>query len=208
MAVITLALAKGRTADSVLELLEQAGYRFPDFHPQSRKLIFSDDQRQLRLILVKPLDVPAYVEKGAADAGVTGKDNIMERAADVYDLLDLALGQCQFILAGKQHLPSDPAQKIMVASKYPVVARTYFDRRGIPAEVIKLNGSVELAPLIGLADVIVDIMETGTTLQENGLLVLDKLGDISTRLIVNKASFTTKSRDIHTFINQLKTGME
>lgn len=208
METITLALAKGRTADSTIELLHKAGYVFPDFHPDSRKLIFFDQEETIKLIFVKAVDVPTYVEKGAADIGVAGKDNILESQADLYEILDLELGKCQFVIAGKSDVKLEPNKKVTIASKYPVIAKNYFEKQGIPAETIKLNGSVELAPLIGLSDVIVDIMETGTTLKENGLTVLEEIEDISTRLIVNKASFTTKSAQIHTFIKQLKSAME
>lgn len=204
MDVITLALAKGRTSNSTIELLEQAGYIFPGLHTSSRKLIFYDQRNKIKLIMVKATDVPTYVEKGAADVGVVGKDNILESRADVYELLDLQIGKCQFVIAGKEDVSLDSSQKVVIASKYPTVAKAHFKKQGIAAETIKLNGSVELAPLIGLADVIMDIMETGSTLKENGLVVLNRIEDISTRLIVNKASFTTKSANIHTFINQLK----
>ncbi|MFC4559975.1 ATP phosphoribosyltransferase [Virgibacillus kekensis] len=208
MDTITIALAKGRTADSTISLLEEAGIHFPDFSPKSRKLVFHNNDRSVKLIFVKAVDVPTYVEKGAADIGVAGKDNILESEADVYEILDLKIGKCHFAVAGKPETRLEGSQRLTIASKYPTVAMKHFQKKGIPAETIKLNGSVELAPLIGLADVIVDIVETGTTLRENGLEVIEEIESISTRLIVNKASFTTRSAAIHELINKLKSVME
>ncbi|MGP4107567.1 ATP phosphoribosyltransferase [Virgibacillus sp. L01] len=208
MDYVTLALAKGRTAESTIKLLNNAGIDFPDFHTKSRKLVFYNTDQTVKLIFVKAVDVPTYVEKGAADIGVVGKDNILESQADVYEILDLKLGRCQFVVAGKPEASMESTQKLTIASKYPTVAKSHFQQKGIPIETIKLNGSVELAPLIGLADVIVDIVETGTTINENGLKIIDEIEDISTRLIVNKASFTTKSALIHELINRLKSVME
>ncbi|MEN1968451.1 ATP phosphoribosyltransferase [Lentibacillus sp. N15] len=208
MECLTLAMAKGRTAEEAMKLLNGAGIYFPDFHEKSRKLIFYDESHRFKLVYVKAVDVPTYVEKGAADLGIVGKDNIAEAQANVYDMMDLSFGHCQFALAGKADTDIDSTQKLAVASKYPAVARAYFDRRKIPIETIKLNGSVELAPLVGLADVIVDIVETGTTLKENGLQIIDVIETISTRLIVNKASFATKSDQIHGFMAQLTDALE
>ncbi|MFD1361190.1 ATP phosphoribosyltransferase [Lentibacillus salinarum] len=208
MKPITLALAKGRTADDSIKLLEKAGVPFPNFSYDSRKLVFYDTSGSIKLIFVKAVDVPTYVENGAADLGIVGKDNIMEAQADIYEILDLKLGKCQFAVAG---FNGDHPQKnhiLTVASKYPTVARNHFQQKGVPVKVITLNGSVELAPIIGLADMIVDIVETGTTLRENGLNVLEELEPISTRLIVNKASFTTRSESVHTLIHTLQTGLE
>ncbi|WP_174615662.1 ATP phosphoribosyltransferase [Virgibacillus ihumii] len=204
---ITIALAKGRTAESTINLLENAGIHFPDFDPKSRKLIFHTDDQTVSLICVKAVDVPTYVENGAADIGVAGKDTILESQADVYELLDLKIGECRFAVAGKPETSLTDTHQISVATKYPNVARNHFLKKGITAETIKLNGSVELAPLIGLADVIVDIVETGTTLRENGLEVIEEIEPISTRLIVNKASFTTRSQATHDLIHKLQTVM-
>lgn len=208
MDYVTLALAKGRTAESTIKLLNNAGIYFNDFHTKSRKLVFYNTDKTVKLIFVKAVDVPTYVEKGAADIGVVGKDNILEAQADVYEILDLKLGKCQFVAAGKSETALKSFQRLTIASKYPTVAKNYFQQKGIPIETIKLNGSVELAPLIGLADIIVDIVETGTTINENGLKIIEEMEDISTRLIVNKASFTTKSILIHELINKLKSVME
>jgi len=209
MEKLTIALAKGRTAESTIELLNKAGIEFPDFHKKSRKLVFSNPEETLKLIFVKAVDVCTYVETGAADVGVVGKDNILESGADVYELLDLKLGICKFSVAGLQDQPPlDEAEKLTVASKYPRVAENFFRQKGIPITTIKLNGSVELAPLIGMADVIVDIVETGNTIRENGLKVMEDIDDISTRLIVNKSSFATKTASIQHIIDQLKAGLE
>jgi len=205
---ITLALAKGRTAEGAITLLKSAGIHFPDFHDKSRKLVFYDTMEQIKLIFVKAVDVPTYVETGAADIGVAGKDNILESQADLYELLDLGLGKCKFAVAGFAGQQMDATSTLTVASKYPVVAEQFFKQKGIQVETIKLNGSVELAPLIGMADVIVDIVETGNTIFENGLTILEDMDPISTRLIVNKASFATKTKAIQQVIKKLEAVLE
>ncbi|HLR60968.1 MAG TPA: ATP phosphoribosyltransferase [Lentibacillus sp.] len=208
MDTITLALAKGRTAKDSIKLLEKSGVYFDDFSNESRKLVFYDNTDRVKLIFVKAVDVPTYVENGAADIGIVGKDNIMEAQADIYEILDLKLGQCKFAVAGFNNSQPANGNVLTVASKYPAVAKAHFLKKGVSVEAIKLNGSVELAPIIGLADVIVDIVETGNTIRENGLTILEDLDSISTRLIVNKASFTTKSESVHAFINTIQIGLE
>lgn len=208
MEKLTIALAKGRPAKHTIETLEKAGMHFIDFHADSRKLVFFNEERTIKLIFVKAVDVPTYVERGAADIGIVGKDNILESRADVYELLDLKIGKCKFSVAGFPDYTADSNQTLTVATKYPNVAKKYFSNVGQSIEIVKLNGSVELAPLIGLADVIVDIVETGSTLKENGLVVLEDIENISTRLIVNKASFATKSTEVKDFIDQLKNALE
>lgn len=203
METITLAIAKGRTAQSTIELLQSIDIHFKDFHEGSRRLIFYNQDRSIKLLFVKAVDVPTYVEKGAADIGIAGKDNILESKADVYEMLDLKIGKCQFAIAGKDSEQFHQQQNLTVASKYPNLTKKHFAKKGQTADIVKLNGSVELAPLIGLADYIADIVETGTTLRENGLFVLEKVEDISTRLIVNKASFATKSAEIQDFIEKI-----
>ncbi|TQS76488.1 ATP phosphoribosyltransferase [Ornithinibacillus gellani] len=207
MEMLTLALAKGRIAKDAISLLEQAGIQFDDFHDQTRKLVFQSADGKYRLLFVKAVDVPTYVETGAADIGIVGKDTIMEAGADVYELLDLGLGACQFVVAGLGDSVKRK-QRLTVASKYPVIATQFFERKNIPIETIKLNGSVELAPLIGMADVIVDIVETGTTIKENGLSIIEEVETISTRLIANKASFATKTKATQQFIMQLEAILE
>lgn len=208
MSYITLALAKGRTAKNSIKLLEKAGIIFPDFDLKSRKLVFFSEDKTIKMIYVKAVDVTTYVEQGAADIGIVGKDNILEADADLYELLDLKLGQCKFVAASLKKEPIKQGSAIKVASKYTNVAKQFFEQKGVTVETIKLNGSVELAPLIDLADVIVDIVETGTTIKENGLTVLEEIEQISTRLVVNKASFATKTEPIQTIINKLKTALE
>ncbi|MGJ9459480.1 ATP phosphoribosyltransferase [Oceanobacillus sp. CF4.6] len=208
MQPITIALAKGRPAKSTIDLLEKTGIHFNDFHEKSRKLVFYNDDQTIKLIFVKAIDVPTYVDKGAADIGIVGKDNILESQADVYELLDLGLGKCKFAVAGKEDQQLKQSQQLTIATKYPIIAKRHFDKKGQSIEVVKLNGSVELAPLIGLADYIVDIVETGNTLKENGLTVFEEIENISTRLIVNKASFATKSAEVQQLINQLKSALE
>ncbi|AIF42320.1 ATP phosphoribosyltransferase [Virgibacillus sp. SK37] len=208
MEPITLALAKGRTAKSTIALLEKMNIEFEDFHEDSRKLIFYNNDKSIKLLFVKAVDVPTYVEKGAADLGIVGKDNILEAQADVYEMLDLQIGKCQFVVAGKQKTELGTNQALTIASKYPNITKKHFQKKRQTVETVKLNGSVELAPLIGLADFIVDIVETGTTLKENGLVILEEVEDISTRLIVNKASFATKSAAIQLFIEKLKEALE
>ncbi|WP_342515073.1 ATP phosphoribosyltransferase [Sporosarcina sp. FSL K6-1522] len=208
MNYLTVAMAKGRTADKALTLFDKAGVRFSDFHDESRKLVIYDDNNQVKLIFVKAVDVPTYVANGAADIGVVGKDTLMEDPVDVYELLDLGIGKCQLAVAGFPGKEFSSSTALTVASKYPAVAKEYFDSKGIRVETIKLNGSIELAPLIGMSDVIVDIVESGATLRENGLVVLETIADVSARLIVNKASYATKTSQIQQFISDLKAALE
>jgi len=208
MTHLTVAMAKGRTADQALTFLDKAGVRFSEFHDGSRKLVIFDDADKVKLIFVKAVDVPIYVEKGAADIGIVGKDTIMEDPVDVYELLDLGIGKCQLAVAGFPDKEFSSSATLTVASKYPAVAKNYFEGKGIRVETIKLNGSVELAPLIGMSDVIVDIVESGATLKENGLVVLEEIADVSARLIVNKASYATKTTQIQQFISDLKVALE
>lgn len=205
---ITLALAKGRTAKGAIAILKKAGIHFTDFHEKSRKLVFYSADKSIKLIFVKAVDVPTYVDNGAADIGIVGRDNILEAQADVYEMLDLGIGKCRFVVAGKTEEDLKEKQKVIVASKYPAITKNHFQKRNQPIETVKLNGSVELAPLIGLADCIVDIVETGSTINENGLTILEEMETISTRLIVNKASFATKTNAIQTIINRLRDNLE
>lgn len=205
---LTVALMKGRPAEQALKLFKKAGINFSDFHEKSRKLVVIDDENAVRLILVKAVDVPTYVEKGAADIGIVGKDTIMEDPWDVYELLDLGIGKCKMAVAGFPGSDISNSKTLTVASKYPSIANAYFKEKGIRTDTIKLNGSIELAPLIGMSDCIVDIVETGTTLKENGLVVLENIADISARLIANKASYATKTSRIQQFVSDLKAVLE
>lgn len=205
---LTIALAKGRTGKQALKLLEASGITFSELTKGTRKLVIWDDTETVKLILVKAVDVPTYVETGAAEVGIVGKDIIMEDEKDVYELLDLQISCCKLVVAGFPEDTLDRYSKVVVASKYPSVTRRYFKQRGIPAEVIKLNGSIELAPLIGMSDVIVDIVETGTTLKENGLVELEDIAPSSARVIVNKAGYARKTTHIQRLIENLKQEVE
>lgn len=200
---LTVALSKGRIIDQALDLLREAGIPVPQDIETSRKLILPSMGGEIEFILAKPVDVPTYVEYGVADLGVVGKDVLVEAGRDLYELLDLNIGRCKMSVAG---LPETPAHYAMprVASKYPRIATEYFRGRGQQVEVIFLNGSVELAPLIGLAERIVDVVETGRTLKENGLVVQEDIMDISTRLVANRMSFRLKSQAIDEFVRLLR----
>jgi ATP phosphoribosyltransferase len=187
-----------------MEKLEKIGIVFPDFNKNSRKLIFEDLTGDVRIVFVKAGDVDIYVEKGACDIGVAGKDTLMESSSDVFELLDLGYGKCRFAVAALTGFEKKSHTKIRVATKYPNVAKAYFEQKGQPIEIIRINGSVELAPIMGLADVIVDIVETGTTLKENGLEILEKIEDISARLIVNRVSLKTKQESISKIVEALR----
>jgi ATP phosphoribosyltransferase len=200
---LTVALSKGRIMDQTLDLLCKAGIPVPADADSSRKLILKTPGGEIDFILAKPVDVPTYVEYGVADLGVVGKDVLAEAGRDLYELLDLNIGRCKMSVAG---LPETPSHFAMprVASKYPRIATEYFRSRGQQVDVIFLNGSVELAPLIGLAERIVDVVETGRTLKENGLVVQEDIMDISTRLVANRMSFRLKSTAIDEFVRSLR----
>lgn len=189
---IQLALAKGRVAKKAIALLGEVGYTFPDYSDDSRKLIFTDSTGSIAFFLVKSPDVPTYVAKGVADIGIVGRDVLMEHPAPVYELLNLNIGRCRICVAGMKdsHVPQN--KKIVVGTKYPNIAKHYYNEKKQPVDIIYLNGSVELAPILGLSDYIVDIVETGSTLKENGLVVLEEIAQVSSRLIANKVSLKTK----------------
>jgi len=203
--VIRFALAKGRVARKAIELLVALGYIFEDYSEKSRKLIFTDTTGTIEFFLVKSPDVPIYVEKGAADIGIVGKDVLMEHPAQVYEMLNLNIGRCKMCVAGFKDRPIPYGKKLVVGTKYPVIAKKYFHTKSQSVDIIKLNGSVELAPLIGLSDCIVDIVESGNTLKENGLTVLEEICDISSRLIVNQVSLKTKHELIDPIIKEFET---
>lgn len=208
MDYLTLAIATGRTANRAMDFLDKAGIEFPDYHNKSRKLVIFDTTKTIKLIFAKTADLATYVEKGAADVGIVGKDTIMEEQPDVYELLDFEFGKCKLIVAGFPNTEMNNGKTLTIATKYPTVTKAFFEEKGKRVETIKLNGSIELAPLIGLSDVIVDIVETGTTLKENGLIKLDTIASVSARLIVNKASYATKTNQIQHFIKELKNALE
>lgn len=204
MEYIEMALAKGRLVDTTLELFSEIGLTFPTYSKRSRKLFFTNDEWQVRMILVKSSDVPTYVERGAVDIGVVGKDVLLETEAHVYELVDLGFGACKMAVASKDEAYQRKPKPI-VATKYPHIAQTYFRDKGQPIETIYLQGSVELAPLVGLSDCIVDIVETGATLKENGLHVTEEIASLSARLVVNRASFKTKFQRLNGLIDKIQT---
>ena len=189
--MVNVALPKGRLGEKVYGMFERAGFDCPSIREPGRKLIFENPEKGIRFFWVKPADVPIYVERGAADAGVAGKDVLLEHGADVYELLDLGLGRCRMCVAGFPGALERPGA-LRVATKYPDIATRHFRSRGRAIDIIKLHGSIELAPILGLADVIVDIVETGATLRENKLEVLEEVLPVSARLICNKAAFRFK----------------
>lgn len=199
---LTFAMPKGRINKPAIKLFQEAGYPVPDDLDDSRKLIISVPEAGLDFIMAKPVDVATYVEYGVADVGVVGKDVLMEEKRDVYELLDLNIARCRMSVIG---LPDwKPAMHPKVATKYPNVASQYFRERGQQVEVIKLNGSIELAPLIGLADRIVDMVETGRTLKENGLVEQEQIFAITSRLIANRVSYRMKNEAIQQLCDRLQ----
>lgn len=203
--MLNIALPKGRLGDKVYKLLMALGYPCRELEDEGcRKLIFENEESGVRYFLVKPSDVAIYVEKGAADIGVVGKDILLESEAQVYELLDLGFGRCRMAVAAKKDFRDDTDRPLRVATKFPHIARTYYDGLGRETEMIKLYGSIELAPLVGMADVIVDIVETGTTLRENGLEVIGEIVPISARLIANPAAYVFKGEEIRRICDELK----
>ncbi|MBQ9728051.1 MAG: ATP phosphoribosyltransferase [Clostridia bacterium] len=194
--MINVALPKGRLGEKVYGMFEKAGFECPALLGNSRKLIFENPEKGVRYFWVKPSDVSIYVERGAADVGVCGKDILAEYRPDVYELLDLQTGKCRMAVAAKKGYFDDGQNTLKVATKFVNVAKAYYAKKGRDIDVIRLNGSIELAPILGLSDVIVDIVETGTTLKENDLDVVETVFDISARLIANKASFKFKTKEI------------
>ena len=190
--MINVALPKGRLGERVYEMFERAGYDCPSIKENNRKLIFENEAAGIRFFWVKPSDVSIYVERGAADIGVAGKDIILEYSPDVYELLDLGIGKCRMAVAAKRDFYDDNSRTLKVATKFVNVAKKHYAAKCRDIDIIKLNGSIEIAPILGLSDVIVDIVETGTTLKENDLEVKETVFPISARLIANKASFKFK----------------
>jgi ATP phosphoribosyltransferase len=202
---LSIALTKGRLEKNTVEMLERCGYGTEKLRDKGRALVFEDTKKDIRYFLVKANDCITYVEHGVADVGVVGKDTLMEGGKDYYEMLDLNIGRCRFIVAGLAgHNPLNKTGHIRIGSKYPNVALEYFHSKGKDIEVIKIDGSVELAPVLGLVDGIVDIMETGATLKENGLVVYDTAAELSARVIVNKASFKMKQDEIMALISDLE----
>ncbi|MBO5353432.1 MAG: ATP phosphoribosyltransferase [Lachnospiraceae bacterium] len=208
MEYLTFALAKGRLATKTLSILESIGITCEEMKDKdSRKLIFVNEEQKLKFFLAKATDVPTYVEYGAADIGVVGRDTILEEDKKIYEVLDLDIGKCRMCVAGPESAKALLAsgQMIRVATKYPKIAKDYFfNKKHQTVEIIKLNGSIELAPIVGLSEVIVDIVETGTTLKENGLSVLEEIYPLSARMVVNQVSMKMEHERIAAIIEKLR----
>ena len=206
---LTFALGKGRLAKKTLELFEKIGITCEEIkEPDTRKLIFVNEELKLRFFLAKGPDVPTYVEYGAADIGIVGKDTILEEARNIYEVLDLGFGKCRMCICGPESARSllQHHEQIRVATKYPRIARDYFyNKKHQTVEIIKLNGSIELAPIVGLSAVLCDLVETGTTLKENGLTVLEEVCPLSARVVVNQVSMKMENERITKLIRDLKT---
>ena len=202
--MINVALPKGRLGEKVYAMFAAAGYECPEILENSRKLIFENAAAGVRYFWVKPSDVSIYVERGAADIGVAGKDILLEYEPDIYEFLDLNMGKCRMAVAGPEDFFDDGERTLKVATKFTNITRQYYSGLGREIDIIKLNGSIELAPILGLSDVIVDIVETGTTLRENNLRVIETVVPISARLIANKASYKFKTAAIDRIVADLK----
>ena len=203
MEYLNIALPKGRLGEKVYRLFEDAGFGCPSLLQPGRKLIFENIENGVRYFWVKPSDVAVYVERGAADIGVAGKDIIAEYAPDVYELLDLGLGKCRVCVAAPKDFKDDTRNTLKVATKFCRIARDYYANTGRDIDIIPLNGSIEIAPILGLSDVIVDIVETDTTLKENDLSVFAEIMPVSARLIANKASYRFKNAKINDLVAKL-----
>ena len=202
--MINIALPKGRLGEKVYKLLSSIGYACEEYDNNSRKLIFRDEKGEVSYFWVKPSDVAVYVELGAADIGVVGKDILDEYDPEVYELADLQLGKCSMCVAAKRDWCDEPSVPLRVATKFAHTAEKYYEEMGRDIEIIKLNGSIELAPVLGISDVIVDIVETGTTLKENDLCVYSKISDISARLIANKSAYKFKHGQVIKLAEKMK----
>ena len=206
--MLNVALPKGRLGDKVYHLLAGIGYGCPEDYNATRKLVVENPEAGIRYFLVKPSDVAIYVEHGAADVGIVGKDILTEASADVYELLDTGLGKCRMCVAAPADYQDDPSRPVRVATKFVSIAKSYYASMGRDIDIIKLNGSIELAPILGLSDVIVDIVETGTTLRENGLKVVTEFMPISARFIANKASYQFKHAEMDTMLEKLRAELQ
>ena len=202
--MLNVALPKGRLGEKAYAMFEKAGFPCPSIREESRKLIFENTEAGVRFFWVKPSDVAIYVERGAADLGIAGKDILLEYQPEVYELLDLKMGRCRMAVAAKKDFRDDGNRTLRVATKFTRIARNYYEGLGRDIDIIHLNGSIELAPILGLSDVIVDIVETGTTLKENDLHVVEEIVPISARLIANKAAFKFKNGPMEAVLASLQ----
>ena len=203
--MLNIALPKGRLGEKVYAMFEKAGFECPSIKEQNRKLIFENPEKKVRYFWVKPSDVAIYVERGAADIGVCGKDILLEYEPDIYELLDLGIGKCRMAVAAPKDFRDDTTRTLKVATKFSNIASRYYRSMGRDIDIVHLNGSIEIAPILGLTDVIVDIVETGTTLKENNLEVYETVVPISARLIANKASFRFKGEEIEKIVTSFSS---
>ncbi len=201
--MLNVALPKGRLGEKVYAMFEKAGFECPSIKENNRKLIFENEEKGVRYFWVKPSDVPIYVERGAADVGVAGKDILLEYEPDVYEMLDLKIGKCRMAVAAKSDFRDNTQKTLKVATKFKNITQNYYSSLGRDIDIIHLNGSIEIAPILGLSDVIVDIVETGTTLKENNLEVMETIVPISARFISNKSSFKFKNSQIEKLVREL-----
>lgn len=201
--MLNIALPKGRLGDQVYSMLRDAGYDCPAYEDKNRELVLESPEKDVRYLLVKPSDVAIYVEHHAADVGIVGKDILLESGPDVYELLDLNIGKCRMAVAAPKGYVEDPDRTLRIATKYVNIAKKFYSEKNRDIEIIKLNGSIELAPILGLSDVIVDIVETGNTLKANNLEVIEEFKDISARFIANKSSFKFQNEIISDMMNKL-----
>ena len=206
--MLNIALPKGRLGEKAYAMFEKAGFECPSIKEKGRKLIFENEECAVRYFWAKPSDVAIYVERGAADIGVTGKDILLEYQPDIYELLDLNIGKCKMAVAAKSGFRDKHTSTLRVATKFSNIASNYYASKGRDIDIIHLNGSIEIAPVIDLSDVIVDIVETGKTLKENDLVVIDDVVDISARVIANKSSFKFKNKQIEKVISSLSKQTE
>ena len=201
--MLNVALPKGRLGEKVYAMFEKAGFECPSIKENNRKLIFENPEKGVRYFWVKPSDVAIYVERGAADIGVAGKDILLEYEPDVYELLDLDIGKCRMAVAAKKDFKYDPQRTLRVATKFTNITKSFYAQQGRDIDIIHLNGSIEIAPILGLSDVIVDIVETGTTLKENNLEVIETIVPISARFIANKSGFRFKGEKIEKIVAEI-----
>lgn len=206
--MLKIAVAKGRIAEKVSTMLSETSDYRNIIDLNSRKLIFKDEGKGVQFFLVKPSDIPVYVGSGAADIGIAGKDILMESKSPAYEILDLKICSCRMVMAGLPEKKDIRPVVRKIATKYPAIAGEYFNSRKEPVEIIKLDGSIELAPLVGLSDAIVDIVESGRTLKENGLVIYEDICGITARMIVNRVSFKLKNKSIYTFVSAIKALIE
>ena len=208
MEYLNIALPKGRLGEKVYEMFEKIGYGCPAIREKNRSLIFENEENKVRYFWSKPSDVAIYVERGAADIGVVGKDILLEYEPDIYELLDMNIGKCRMCVAAKNTFHDNPEKTLRVATKFVNIARAHYAKKGRDIEICKLNGSIEIAPILGMTDVIVDIVETGTTLKENNLEVIESIVPISARLVANKASTKFKNEQIADIRRKLQEVVE